>query len=68
MKFKWFEMLALIITVIGGINWGLIGIFGAVGNLVALVSFDMPMLENILYIIVGIASLYSIYLIFVKKK
>jgi hypothetical protein len=50
--------IALILVLIGGLNWGLVGLFNF--NLVAACSFGMRMVERIIYIIVLIATLYLI--------
>lgn len=53
---KWLDVTALIITVIGAINWGLIGLFGF--DLVAFIFGDMSWLSRIIYTLVGICGLY----------
>lgn len=54
---------ALIITIIGAINWGLIGIFGfdLVG---AVFGGQMAILSRIIFTVVGIAGLWSIGILF----
>ena len=49
---------ALVLTIIGAINWGLIGLFKF--DLVAFVFGDMTVMSRIVYAIVGIAGLYLI--------
>ena len=49
---------ALILVVIGGINWGLVGIFEY--NLVSSIFGEMSVWSRLIYIIVGIAALYEI--------
>jgi uncharacterized protein len=44
----------LILTVIGGINWGLIGLFNF--DLIAAIFGQMSALSRLIYIAVGIAS------------
>ena len=53
---------ALVFTIIGGINWGLIGLFhfNLVESLFGINSF----LTMLIYIIVGIASIINIMLLF----
>lgn len=49
-----------LLVIIGGINWGLVGIGGFAGtnlNLVNLILGSMPQVEWIVYILVGLASL-----------
>lgn len=56
------QKIALIFTVIGAINWGLIGFFDF--NLVANLFGDTSMLSRIIYMIVGIAGIINIYTLF----
>ena len=48
----------LTITIIGAINWGLIGFFGF--DLIAWLFGSMPWLTRIIYAIVGLCGLYLI--------
>lgn len=52
---KFINIISIILVIIGGINWGLIGIFEF--NLVEYL-FEHIYLDRILYTIVGIASVY----------
>ena len=56
------QKIALIFTVIGAINWGLIGFFDF--NLVTALFGDGSMLTRIVYMIVGIAGIINIYTLF----
>ena len=57
------DVIALILTVIGGINWGLIGIFQF--DLVAwLFGGQSAWLSRIVYILVGVAALWCISFFF----
>ena len=57
------DVIALILTVIGGINWGLIGIFQF--DLVAwLFGGQGAILSRIIYTRVGIAAVWCISLLF----
>ncbi|XBQ16145.1 MAG: DUF378 domain-containing protein [Oceanicaulis sp.] len=58
---KWLNAIALILVIIGGINWGLVGLFDF--NLVAAIFGTESWFTNLVYILVGIAALYSIYLL-----
>lgn len=49
---------ALIIAIIGAVNWGLIGFFNF--DLVAFLFGNMSWLSRIIYGVVGIAGLYLI--------
>lgn len=56
------QRIALILTIIGAINWGLIGFFGF--NLVAAIFGDNSALSRIIYGLVGIAGLINLGLLF----
>lgn len=60
MKSNGLDYTALIITVIGAINWGLIGFFRF--NLVAFLFGDMTWLTRIVYAVVGLCGLYLLSL------
>ncbi len=51
--------MALIVLMVGGLNWGLIGLFDF--NLVAAMFGDMTRLSRIIYSLVGLATLYTIF-------
>ena len=53
------DMVALILLVIGGLNWGLVGFFDY--NLVGHVFGSMPMLGKLVYDVIGLAALYQIF-------
>ena len=53
---------ALVVTIIGAINWGLIGIFNF--NLVEAIFGVDSLLSNIIYILVGICGIINIGLLF----
>ena len=57
------DIIALILTIIGGINWGLIGMFPF--DLVAWIFGGQDaILSRIIYTLVGIAALWCISLFF----
>ena len=53
---------ALVITIIGAINWGLIGLFDF--NLVEMIFGTGSLLSQIIYILVGITGLINIGILF----
>lgn len=55
---KTIDYIALILVIVGAINWGLIGFFNF--DLVRLIFGNMTMLSRIVYSLVGIAGLYSL--------
>jgi uncharacterized membrane protein YuzA (DUF378 family) len=67
MKLDFVGWIALILIIIGGINWGLVGLFNF--NLVTyLFSATSPIFEKIAYIIVGLAAVYLIFQAFRSKE
>ena len=60
------QKIALVFTISGAINWGLIGIFDF--NLVAAIFGDGTVLSRIIYTIVVICGLINIGLLFTEYK
>ena len=54
--------IALVLIVIGALNWGLIGIFNF--NLVEAIFGDMTVLARIVYGLVGVSGIWGIKLLF----
>lgn len=63
--FNVFSVIALILTIIGALNWLSVGIFGF--NFVNWITFGMAWLERLLYILVGIAGVYMIVWLCVSR-
>lgn len=59
---KVIDKIALVLIIIGAINWGLIAIFNF--DLVAALFGDMTVLSRIIYGLVGISGLWGIKLLF----
>ncbi|HDS01167.1 MAG TPA: DUF378 domain-containing protein, partial [candidate division Zixibacteria bacterium] len=51
------DVIAAVLLVVGGLNWGLVGFFGF--DLVASIFGPMSFLSRIVYIMVGIGALYQ---------
>ena len=64
-KMKWYDIIAFLLLVVGGINWGLVGVFRF--NLVEFIV-RITFLQTIVYGLVGIAGLYSVYAFFKLRK
>lgn len=58
MNNKGLDYFALTITIIGAINWGLIGFFKF--DLVAFLFGDLTILSRIVYSLVGLCGLYLV--------
>ncbi len=56
MRMKWLDITALLISVIGCLNWLLVGLFRF--DLVAFLFGDMSLLSRIVYVVVGLCGLY----------
>ena len=52
------DWIALVLVIIGGINWGLIGALDF--NLVNLILGSVSWLERIVYVLAGLAALWAI--------
>lgn len=59
---KIIDTIALVLIIIGAINWGLVGIFNF--NLVEAIFGGLSIITRIIYILVGISGLWGIKLIF----
>lgn len=57
---------ALILTIIGGLNWGLVGLFGF--DLVAFLFGSMSVLSRIVYILVGVSAVLLAFSSFTSVK
>ena len=59
--------IALILTIIGGINWGLVGLFSF--DLVAWIAGgSTAILARIIYIIIALASIWCISMLFMDDE
>ena len=56
MKLNWLDIIALVLVVIGGLNWGLVGAFNY--NLVDQLLFAVPLVSRVVYGLVGLAAIY----------
>ena len=59
--FSALDWAAMVLMIVGGINWGLVGAFEF--DLVAALFGNMTGWSRLVYALVGIASLYGIYLL-----
>ena len=60
MNSKGCDYTALVIAIIGAVNWGLVGFFKL--DLVAFIFGDMSILSRIIYALVGLCGLYLVSL------
>jgi uncharacterized membrane protein YuzA (DUF378 family) len=55
------DIIALVLLVVGGLNWGIMGLTGGI-NVVWMIFGAWPMLVNLIYILVGLAAVYVAWL------
>ncbi len=55
------EVIAAILVIIGGINWGL---YAFNMNLVKLIFGSVAILENIVYVLVALSAIFMAYMFF----
>ena len=65
MKFNAIDWVALVLVIVGGLNWGLVGLADL--NVVTSLLGQMPILVTIVYDLVGLSALYVIYATWLKK-
>jgi uncharacterized membrane protein YuzA (DUF378 family) len=59
---KVLHIIAFILLLVGGLNWGLVGLGGFVGgdwNVVHMILGSWPAVEWIVYILVGLSAIYE---------
>ncbi|MCR4327655.1 MAG: DUF378 domain-containing protein [Nanoarchaeota archaeon] len=62
MKNSVLEVIALVLVLIGGINWGLVGAFGF--NVVDAVFGAGSIVSSIIYLLVGISAIFGAFSFF----
>jgi len=60
------DWVALILVIVGGLNWGLVGIFGF--DLVAWIFGGVYFIARIVYILVALAAVYLVIIAATLKK
>lgn len=60
------QKIALVVTIIGAINWGLIGFFEF--NLVSFLFGEQTVLTRIVYALVCVTGLFNIALLFIRNN
>lgn len=66
-KLNWLDWIAIILVVVGAVNWGLVGLINL--DLVAAIFGKMSLISRIVYDLVGLAGIYLIFAVgvFMKK-
>lgn len=65
MKMSGMDWIVWVLLFVGGLNWGLVGAFDF--NLVTTIFGEDSTLGNIVYILVGLAAIWSLFGMFMKK-
>jgi len=60
-KLNTIDWVALVLLVVGGLNWALVGLFGF--DLVAAIFGDASILSRIIYTLVGLSAIYVLVII-----
>ena len=55
-KLKVLDWVSLVLVIIGGLNWALVGLLNF--DLVATILGDMSVLSRVVYVVVGLAAVY----------
>jgi uncharacterized protein len=62
---KLLTLLAMVLVVVGGLNWGLVGLFNF--DLVATIFGVQSFLSNLVYILVGLSAVYVAIVVLPKS-
>jgi uncharacterized membrane protein YuzA (DUF378 family) len=62
---KYLTSLALVLVIVGGLNWGLVGLLQL--DLVALLFGEASMLSNLVYVLVGASAIYTAAVVMPKE-
>jgi len=60
-KLSALDWIALILIIVGGLNWGLVGAFKF--DLVAAIFGSMSAIARIVYILVGLSAIYTLVIL-----
>ncbi len=63
---KLLDRIALILLIIGGLNWGSIGIFNF--DIVGFITGDIEILKTIIFTLVGLCAVWCISLLFRSRE
>ncbi|MFH0969076.1 MAG: DUF378 domain-containing protein [Patescibacteria group bacterium] len=60
------DWIAIIVLIVGGLNWGLVGVFNL--DLIKAIFGDMSALSRVIYLIVGTSAVYVLAISFQLVK
>ncbi len=66
LRLKSLDWIALVLMIIGGLNWGLVGFFKY--DLVASLFGEMSGFTRVIYDLVGVSALYLLFAVFAKSN
>jgi uncharacterized protein len=55
-KLKVLDIVSLVLVIVGGLNWGLVGILNF--DLVATIFGDMSIVSRVVYVLVALSAIY----------
>jgi len=62
---KYIPTIAMVLIILGAINWGLIGVGAYMGgqnwNLVEILFKQWPEVINLAYVVIGVAGIWALY-------
>jgi len=61
-----FDWIALLLLIVGGLNWGMIGAFDI--DVVSSIFGVMTTLARVVYGLVGLSAIYSVYILSAKTQ
>ncbi|MBU0535413.1 MAG: DUF378 domain-containing protein [Nanoarchaeota archaeon] len=64
-KLEVLDWIALVLVIVGGLNWGLVGLLNL--DLVQTILGSIPILAKIVYVLVGVSALYMVYFAYQNK-
>ncbi|SFA89311.1 DUF378 domain-containing protein [Clostridium frigidicarnis] len=65
-KLNALDKLAMVLVLIGALNWGIIGLLNV--DLVGLLFHSIPTLQRVIYILVGVAAIYLLILMLRSRQ
>ena len=65
-KMNFVDGLAMIIVVLGALNWGFVGLFNY--DVIAAIFGEMNILTRVAYMVVGLAGLWTIFAYLRRRK
>ena len=60
------KIVALILVIVGGLNWGLVGLLNF--DLVATIFGEMSAISRVVYVLVGLSAVYLAIVSLIKPK